>query len=375
MSTNTGNKIYIWLEERFVLTNLPTGFGKPNVISDPDYVAPVTDLLACPLPATTTTTTTTAAPSLCGGLEFTPGSYYEIYTDDGGGFTWNLPINMSLLTSITSWSLRVQTSQTCRNLAGEVESSLDSWDVLVTGASGLPISSITSGGDLETGNLNSGNFIFDPTPYLTFSSSPCGGLRKVWQDLTTITLTINYIDLCSNPQTFTLVSTIPSYRVTGVTTSSGGTCLLKGSIISLSNEDEKEIEYIVPGDILYSYAMKEDMGIEEFKNTGEEEVEVERVDSFIVDTIYDVNGLSMTSTHKHTVLRKGVVRVVEVRDILPTDKVYIIGVGFRTVSIKERKGEFEVYNIQIKGENKFYFANQQLTHNKTMAPKEPTIAP
>ena len=56
---NTGYQAYTTLEQYYVLTGLPTGVTKPNVPSDPDYVAPVLNLIDCPLPTTTTSTTST----------------------------------------------------------------------------------------------------------------------------------------------------------------------------------------------------------------------------------------------------------------------------------------------------------------------------
>jgi hypothetical protein len=47
---NTGYKGWTELEEYYLDDNTPTGNTKPNVDTDPDYVAPVYDTTACPLP-------------------------------------------------------------------------------------------------------------------------------------------------------------------------------------------------------------------------------------------------------------------------------------------------------------------------------------
>lgn len=47
---NTGLKVYAILIEMSTLTGQPTGVTKPNVPSDPDYIAPVVDHVTCPLP-------------------------------------------------------------------------------------------------------------------------------------------------------------------------------------------------------------------------------------------------------------------------------------------------------------------------------------
>ena len=48
---NTGLKIYQDLEEFNSITGIATGNTKPNVDTDPDYIAPVQDLTLCPLPS------------------------------------------------------------------------------------------------------------------------------------------------------------------------------------------------------------------------------------------------------------------------------------------------------------------------------------
>lgn len=47
---NTGLKIYQTLEQYDVNTGQATGITKPNTTGDPDYVAPVEDILMCPIP-------------------------------------------------------------------------------------------------------------------------------------------------------------------------------------------------------------------------------------------------------------------------------------------------------------------------------------
>ena len=46
---NTGIKTVLTLKEINASTGLPTGLTKPNVPGDTDYIAPTTDLTACPV--------------------------------------------------------------------------------------------------------------------------------------------------------------------------------------------------------------------------------------------------------------------------------------------------------------------------------------
>lgn len=52
MSTpvNNGDKIFTLLVEMNSRTGQPTGRLKPNIPSDPNYIAPIVDTIACPLP-------------------------------------------------------------------------------------------------------------------------------------------------------------------------------------------------------------------------------------------------------------------------------------------------------------------------------------
>lgn len=51
-----GERCYLWLYEVDVATGQRTGRRKLNIPSDPDYIAPIMNTEACPLPTTTTTT-------------------------------------------------------------------------------------------------------------------------------------------------------------------------------------------------------------------------------------------------------------------------------------------------------------------------------
>lgn len=70
-SDNTGNLITLTLQEVNEITLTPTGDTKPNIPSDPDYIAPVEDTITCPI------TTDLACPT-DGVRTFSSGTvYYE----------------------------------------------------------------------------------------------------------------------------------------------------------------------------------------------------------------------------------------------------------------------------------------------------------
>jgi hypothetical protein len=49
MAGNTGEKIVLTLKQEISGSGIPTGLTKPDIIGDPDYIAPYVDLIACPI--------------------------------------------------------------------------------------------------------------------------------------------------------------------------------------------------------------------------------------------------------------------------------------------------------------------------------------
>jgi len=124
MATNTGQKVYQWLKQLNLTTGLPTGVRKPNDPADPDYVPPVTDLVACPLPVAPTFSwvedTYTCQQEELFGLVATyggfsspfgiawdtlTGRYYVVDCDDvNGNFYWFNPDTITGYGSVTHLS-------------------------------------------------------------------------------------------------------------------------------------------------------------------------------------------------------------------------------------------------------------------------------
>ncbi len=63
---NTGYKAFSLVESYYVGDGVATGFYKNNVVGDPDYVAPIYDIVTCPL-ADTTPPSTPSSPVYIGG--------------------------------------------------------------------------------------------------------------------------------------------------------------------------------------------------------------------------------------------------------------------------------------------------------------------
>lgn len=67
---NTGKKIVLTLKEQYVATGIATGNTKPNVIGDPDYLPPSTDLVACPVVNALTCPVLVASGTTAGKIEY-----------------------------------------------------------------------------------------------------------------------------------------------------------------------------------------------------------------------------------------------------------------------------------------------------------------
>lgn len=72
--SNTGFKAYTDLEQYYLDNGVATGVTKPNSPSDPDYIAPVLDLVFCPLPSASPSVTPTVSvtPSVTPTISVTP---------------------------------------------------------------------------------------------------------------------------------------------------------------------------------------------------------------------------------------------------------------------------------------------------------------
>lgn len=348
---------------------------------------------------TSTTSTTTTILTGCGTFGFgIPDSryYYNVETIEEiyGSFYWDLPVDMGQISSIVSWSLQVTASQYNGNSTGTPYTATTGLSALR--AKRVTVSSSLSGSDGNTvlgyqslqpgfsglGNLFSGSFKFYnislPTiPYLTtrFTYIDSGVANftpfdYLWQDRTIINLNIIYKDLCNVTKTFYSQTIIPRFLITDSSgeTTGGGTCLIEGTKILLSDNTEKLIENLTEKDILKGINIdKEENQYNLFINHTHIPVEIEKITSHNVEEIIDIFGLKMTPSHKHLILRNNTdCLVVRAKDIVEGDKVYILDeMKFKEVDkIKKYSGEFKVYNIEIKGDYKYYFANNQLTHNK-----------
>jgi len=82
---NTGMKGWTTLEEYYLDDNSATGYTKPNIPGDPDYVEPVEDLTFCPPAVTPTPTPDPTATPAPGSVTVNVDPRINVDWDDGGG--------------------------------------------------------------------------------------------------------------------------------------------------------------------------------------------------------------------------------------------------------------------------------------------------
>lgn len=90
-AANNGQKVYTLLVEINTRTGLPTGRVKPNIPSDPNYIAPVEDLTACPLPGPPVFNTYDVNVVIPGGFTANIQLLYgTLHIDRNTPGTWNI---------------------------------------------------------------------------------------------------------------------------------------------------------------------------------------------------------------------------------------------------------------------------------------------
>lgn len=92
---NTGQKVVLTLQEVDQDTGIPTGNTKPNVIGDPDYIAPYIDTIDCPITASL----------ICPANIIATG-----YTDGSAEFEFTLEANTTSYPGLANVKIRIMDS-------------------------------------------------------------------------------------------------------------------------------------------------------------------------------------------------------------------------------------------------------------------------
>lgn len=89
---NNGVKVYTLLVELNTRTGQPTGRIAANIPSNPNYIAPVTDLVSCPLPGTPVFNFYNVVVSIGAGITATVQLWYSTdnISQTGSNAAWNI---------------------------------------------------------------------------------------------------------------------------------------------------------------------------------------------------------------------------------------------------------------------------------------------
>lgn len=140
---NNGIKVYTLLVEINQRTGQPTGRVKPNIPSDPNYIAPAEDLTACPLPG---------PPSF---------NHYNVDVMIGAGFT----------ATIQLWYSGDHTDQTANGEWNIVDRSYDYVIFDVTaGPPSYTVQIVYQNGTTKTVNVDGNSVTVIPGPFTAIQS-------------------------------------------------------------------------------------------------------------------------------------------------------------------------------------------------------------
>jgi hypothetical protein len=381
---NTGKKAYSTLEEYFIDTGDATGVTKPNVDTDPDYVAPVTDTVMCPvLTQINMSGAYTSSSAACNGSPVNnywfsgggelPTSSSVIYTDSSGNSTFN---------GSSQWYHFFSVSSSNENV-GMVS---------------------TNGGV---------SFAQDCAAPATLSVSP--GYKNVTSNYQTFTLTIscnttwtitdNVSWLSSSPtsgsgngsSTITVQSNSGGVRFGTITVSANGGevadmcdvdqdafsgggpgepgCLIDGTMVTMSDGSTRPIESLKVGDEILSPKIndfedtndvrelyKVELDDLVFKN---EVVKVKNIINMERPVTYSINNGLLRATGEHSQLVKREVWKfiplgnISVGDILMDSDNNEIVVD----SIERFEAPVNINKLTLEGPQHTFYANDIITHN------------
>ena len=167
---------------------------------------------------------------------------------------------------------------------------------------------------------------------------------------------------------------------TDPTDPTGPKCLLKGTMIKMSNGSSKKVEDIVIGDLLMSKRI-EGLPINNESeawsweanelNLSNDVVTVTSNTMYKKEVMYSINDgeLILSGEHRHLIKRNGIWKFIYAQNIKSSD-IMINDIETEVVvsHVQVRIGYYSVYKLDVE-ENDLYFANGYLTHNAKFEPE------
>lgn len=371
---NTGYKSFTLLERYYKDDGTSTGDIKPNVTTDPDYIAPILDTISCP-PDTryyNTEQTKTVTKNNCSageaGTEITLTAYANQFVSNISVIDAN---NQAIALLEENVQIYANNLGTCVINIPAITSSLSSDGMTIDLSWSVPHNNIGI------------------TGYQLYRKVDSGGTWSPHMSINTADIT-TYSDNALSPNTtyYYKVSTrntagdlsVPSnetYQTTGdnSTGGSGGGCFVEGTLITLPDGSKKAIEELHLDQLLLSAEIEtliDTNNANELYKWSSNSLSEKRITSPITKltqkdaykTIIVNDGLlEATPTHLQLIQRNGSWRFIPLGDIQAGDNLYginneIIPVTAVTINLEKRR----IFPLTL---NPFhtYFANGILTHN------------
>lgn len=371
---NTGYKSFTLLERYYKDDGTSTGDIKPNVVTDPDYIAPILDTISCPPGARyyNTEQTKTVTKNNCSageaGTEITLTAYANQFVSNISVIDAN---NQAIAWLEENAQIYANNLGTCVINIPAITSSLSSDGMTIDLSWSVPHNNIGI------------------TGYQLYRKVGSGGTWSPHMSINTADIT-TYSDNALSPNNtyYYKVSTrntagdlsVPSnetYQTTGdnSTGGSGGGCFVEGTLITLPDGSKKAIEELHLDQLLLSAEIEtliDTNNANELYKWSSNSLSEKRITSPITKltqkdaykTIIVNDGLlEATPTHLQLIQRNGSWRFIPLGDIQAGDNLYginneIIPVTAVTINLEKRR----IFPLTL---NPFhtYFANGILTHN------------
>lgn len=374
---NTGYKSFTLLERYYKDDGSSTGDTKPNVVTDPDYIAPILDTTSCPQAVRyyNTEQTKTITKNSCAvgeiGTEVTLTAYVNQFVSDISVSDAN---NQAIAWLEENAQVYANNLGTCILNTPIISSSLSSDGMTINLSWIIPHDDVRITGYqlYRTLDLNGDNWI----AYRSLNAPDV----KSFSDNSLAANTTYYYKVATRSAAGLSTPSNITYQTTGDNSAGGpggggGSCFVEGTLITLPDGSKKAIEELHLEQLLLSAEIEtliDTNNASELYKWSSASLLERRITSPITKltqkdaykTIIVNDGLlEATPTHLQLIQRDGLWRFISLGDIQVGDNLYninneIIPVTSVKINLKKRR----IFPLTL---NPFhtYFANGILTHN------------
>lgn len=373
---NTGYKFYETLERYYTDDGTSTGETKPNIKTDPDYIAPFLDEVDCP-PAPrfyNTIQTKTVTKNNCNlgysGNDVTLTAYPNQFVSNESVLNAN---NQAIAWLEANAQIYANNMGTCQIIDNSNRPNTPT--IYSTLLSDLEIKVFWTIPDDNAGGTVTGYHLYRKVgmngQWLSHRSLDSREITSFTDTLLSYETTYYYKIQAKN----TSGNWSPDSDVTQVTTADGPNCFVEGTLISLSDGTQLPIEHIAVNQILLSSeidTLNDTNNVNNLYKWSCNYLSENRITSPISSilpltankTIIVNEGLlEATPSHSQLIQRDGIWKFIPLGDIIVGDNLYninkeIIPVTSVAINLEERN----IYPLSL-APSHTYFANGILTHN------------